>query len=122
MAVVAAGRAAATRFQRLERWRAADLLRAELETGRTHQIRVHLAHIGHPVVGDLVYGGGQPAISGPDRGWARQLAGRVPRQFLHAAQLVFMHPRTGQPMSFESPLPPPLAEAAEWARQSSLPS
>jgi len=122
MAVVAAGRAAATRFERLERWRAADLLRAELETGRTHQIRVHLAHIGHPVVGDRLYGPSGISISGPDRRWAQQLAGQVPRQFLHATQLQFTHPRTGEPLSFESPLPPALAAAAEWARDSSRPS
>jgi 23S rRNA pseudouridine1911/1915/1917 synthase len=122
MAVIDSGRPAATRFQRLERWRAADLLRAELETGRTHQIRVHLAHIGHPVVGDTVYGSARPAISGPDRSWAAQFARRVPRQFLHAAELRFTHPRTGEQLAFESPLPPPLAEAAEWARESSRPS
>ncbi|MDQ3555505.1 MAG: RluA family pseudouridine synthase, partial [Gemmatimonadota bacterium] len=56
MAVVPEGRRAVTRFRRLERWPAAELLAAELETGRTHQIRVHLLHIGHPVVGDAVYG------------------------------------------------------------------
>jgi 23S rRNA pseudouridine1911/1915/1917 synthase len=116
MAVLPDGRRAVTRLERLERWQAADLLRAELETGRTHQIRVHLAHIGHPVVGDRTYG---PAavrgISGPDRHWASELARRVERQFLHAAELRFMHPRTGEPMRFEAPLPPDLAEAAEWA-------
>jgi len=118
MAVLATGRPSATRFQRLERWRAADLLRAELETGRTHQIRVHLAHIGHPVVGDPLYGPGRLTISGPDRGWALQLARLLPRQFLHAAQLSFTHPRTGEALAFESPLPPALAAAAEWARDS----
>ena len=122
MAVVAGGRMAATRFERLERWRAADLLRAELETGRTHQIRVHLAHIGHPVVGDPLYGPLRPPISGPDRRWAKQLADQLPRQFLHAAQLQFTHPRTGAALSFESELPPVLAAAAEWARDSSRPS
>ncbi|NJD09235.1 MAG: RluA family pseudouridine synthase [Gemmatimonadetes bacterium] len=121
MAVVASGRAAATRFQRLERWRAAELLRAELETGRTHQIRVHLAHIGHPVVGDPLYGPARPPGSGPDRGWAVQLAKRVPRQYLLAAQLHFTHPRTGAALSFESALPDVLAEAAAWARETSLP-
>ena len=122
MAVVAGGRPAATRFQRLERWRAADLLQAELETGRTHQIRVHLAHIGHPVVGDPLYGPARLSISGPDRGWALQLSKRVPRQFLHAAQLHFAHPRTGVALKFESPLPAALAEAADWARETSRPS
>lgn len=122
MAVVPEGRPAATRFRRLERWRAVDLVRAELETGRTHQIRVHLAHIGHPVVGDATYGPQKLKISGPDRGWAQQFARRVPRQFLHAAELHFLHPGTGQPMDFSSPLPEPLAAAADWARESSGPS
>ncbi|MBI4410745.1 MAG: RluA family pseudouridine synthase [Gemmatimonadetes bacterium] len=120
MAVVAGGRAAVTHFRRLERWRAADFLRAELETGRTHQIRVHLAHIGHAVVGDRTYGAAaERGMSGPDRTWARDFARRLPRQFLHAAELRFRHPRTGEPLHFESPLPTDLAAAAEWARRTS---
>jgi 23S rRNA pseudouridine1911/1915/1917 synthase len=117
MAVVQDGRSARTHFRRLERWRAADLLRAELETGRTHQIRVHLLHAGHPVVGDRTYAvGREKNISGPDRAWAAGLAKRVPRQFLHAAELRFTHPRTGEPLRFESSLPADLAAAADWAR------
>lgn len=120
MAVVEGGRPALTRFQRLERWRGADLLRAELETGRTHQIRVHLASIGHPVVGDSVYGAAAGrGIGGVVRGWAREFAGRVPRQFLHAAELGFVHPRTGARLHFSSPLPSDLAAAAAWARETS---
>jgi 23S rRNA pseudouridine1911/1915/1917 synthase len=117
MAVVEGGRRAVTHFRRLERWRAADLLRAELETGRTHQIRVHLLHVGHPVVGDRTYAAGRErGFSGEDRRWAAALARRVPRQFLHAAELRFRHPRTGEEMSFQAPLPGELAAAAEWAR------
>jgi 23S rRNA pseudouridine1911/1915/1917 synthase len=117
MAVTPEGRAARTRFRVLERWRAAELLEAELETGRTHQIRVHLAHIGHPVVGDRIYGAGaERGISGPGRAWAAALARRVPRQFLHAAELAFEHPRTGERLAFRSPLPPELEAAARWAR------
>jgi 23S rRNA pseudouridine1911/1915/1917 synthase len=120
MGVVADGRHARTHFRRLERWRAADLLRAELETGRTHQIRVHLLHLGHPVVGDATYAPGrEKAFGGPERAWAAAFAKRVPRQFLHAAELRFLHPRTGEAMRFEAPLPPDLATAAEWARESS---
>jgi 23S rRNA pseudouridine1911/1915/1917 synthase len=120
MAVVEGGRPALTRFRRLERWRGADLVRAELETGRTHQIRVHLAWLGHPVVGDELYGSGSwRGISGVARGWAQAFAKRVPRQFLHAAELRFRHPRTGAWLTFESPLPPELAAAAAWARQTS---
>lgn len=120
MAVAEGGRRAVTHFRREERWVAADLLAAELETGRTHQIRVHLAHVGHPVVGDPVYGGGGArGISGQGRGWAKALQARVPRQFLHARRLVFPHPRTGERIELESPLPPELAAAAEWASATS---
>ena len=117
MAVVATGRAARTRFKRLERWKGADLLKAELQSGRTHQIRVHLLSIGHPVVGDELYSpAGERGISGPAQKWARELARRTPRQFLHAAELAFRHPRTGEVMRFSSDLPTDLAAAAEWAR------
>lgn len=114
------GRPAVTHVRRLERWRAADLLEIRLETGRTHQIRVHLAHVGHPIVGDPVYGGGgERRTSGPDRHWARELAARVQRQFLHAAELRFRHPASGEAVTFRSELPADLAEAAAWARQTS---
>lgn len=119
MGIVPDGRPARTHFRRLERWRAADLLQAELETGRTHQIRVHLLHLGHPVVGDRTYAPDRArGFGGPERGWALALAKRVPRQFLHAAELRFLHPRTREEMRFASPLPPDLAAAAEWARGS----
>jgi 23S rRNA pseudouridine1911/1915/1917 synthase len=122
MAVVEDGRRAVTHVQRLERWRAADLLRVRLETGRTHQIRVHLASIGHPVVGDDTYGAGWVrGISGPVRAWAQELARRVPRQFLHAAELEFRHPRTGARMCLTAPLPADLAVVAEWASRTSGP-
>jgi 23S rRNA pseudouridine1911/1915/1917 synthase len=121
MAVVPDGRPARTRLLRLSRWRAADLLQAELETGRTHQIRVHLAHIGHAVVGDATYGAqAVRGMSGPDRKWALELARQVTRQFLHAAQLRFHHPRDGSAMHFESPLPPDLSGPAAWAESTSL--
>ncbi len=122
MAVVEGGRHAVTHFRRLERWRAADLVRAELETGRTHQIRVHLLHAGHPVVGDRTYAEGRErGFGGAERPWAQALARRTPRQFLHAAELRFAHPRTGEEMRFEAPLPPELAAAAEWARGGGAP-
>src|SRR5690606_16647118 len=101
----------------VERWRAAELIEVELETGRTHQIRVHLLHVGHPVVGDATYGSGRErGVSGPDRGWAASLAKRTPRQFLHAFRLRFDHPRTGTLLELEAPLPPDLGQVAEWAR------
>jgi 23S rRNA pseudouridine1911/1915/1917 synthase len=115
MAVLANGRPARTHLRRLARWPAADLVRVELETGRTHQIRVHLAHIGHPVVGDTVYGSGaERGVSGQYRRWAAELARRVTRQFLHAAELDFAHPRTGAQMHFAAPLPPDLQTVMEW--------
>ncbi|HEY0672507.1 MAG TPA: RluA family pseudouridine synthase [Longimicrobiales bacterium] len=120
MAVVPTGRAALTRFTRLERWKGADLLKAELQSGRTHQIRVHLLSIGHPVVGDELYSpAGERGISGPAQKWARELARRTPRQFLHAAELAFRHPRSGEVMRFHSELPEDLSPAAEWARGAS---
>lgn len=96
MAVVQTGRVARTDFVRLARFASADLLRAHLHTGRTHQIRVHLASVGHPVVGDDTYGGGG----------GRRLAGLPPRRhFLHAAWLRFHHPVTGVLIDLRSPLP-----------------
>jgi 23S rRNA pseudouridine1911/1915/1917 synthase len=120
MAVVATGRRALTHFRRLERWAGAELVRCELETGRTHQIRVHLQHLAHPVVGDKLYAlGRESMVASQQLPWARALARRVPRQFLHAAELRFKHPITGAEMQFEAPLPPDLAAAADWARGNS---
>jgi 23S rRNA pseudouridine1911/1915/1917 synthase len=102
MAIVNKGRPAKTDLIRLARFDAGDLLRAHLHSGRTHQIRVHLASIGHPVMGDDVYGGGG----------GRRVAGLPPkRHFLHAAWLAFNHPVTGKPLDFRSPLPEDLRRA-----------
>jgi 23S rRNA pseudouridine1911/1915/1917 synthase len=118
MAIVEGGRRAVTRFRRVERWPAADLLQAQLETGRTHQIRVHLLSTGHPVVGDALYGADrQRGFSGATRGWALELARRTPRQFLHAAELRFNHPLSGVELRFEAPLPADLSAVASWARE-----
>ena len=104
------GRTARTRYRVVEAWgTAASLLHCALETGRTHQIRVHLTHIGHPVIGDRTYGR-VPArhIGGlPDA--ARRALDGLERQFLHAATLEFRHPSTGASLRFESPLPVDLA-------------
>ena len=99
MAVVVDGKSARTRYEVLAEYGTpaeASSLECRLESGRTHQIRVHLAAIGHPVVGDGTYGGIRHGIS-------------TPRPFLHAAELEFVHPGTGEPMSFTSPLPDDLA-------------
>ena len=102
MAIVQGGRAARTDFVRLARFDSADLLRAHLHSGRTHQIRVHLASIGHPVVGDDSYGGG---------GGRRLVALPPHRHFLHAAWLKLRHPVTGDMLDLRAPLPPELVES-----------
>ena len=119
IAVSPDGRAALTRVRVRERWERADLLDVSLRTGRTHQIRVHLAHIGHPVVGDAVYGSGwERGMGGPSRSWAMELSRRTPRLFLHAAELAFDHPVDGRPMRFHAPLANDLSDVATWARGS----
>ncbi|MCH7891777.1 MAG: RNA pseudouridine synthase, partial [Gemmatimonadetes bacterium] len=118
MAVVGKGRQAVTRFRVVERWIGAELLRVALGTGRTHQIRVHLAHIGHPVVGDTLYGlGWERGMGGKARKWAKTLSQRVERQFLHSWRLSFEHPVSGEAMRFEVPLPTDLQACVEWARR-----
>ena len=91
MAVVAGGRFARTRYRVVERTRTHTLLRCDLETGRTHQVRVHLAALGYPVAGDDVYGGREAGVRRP---------------MLHAWRLRLRHPRTGAEMSFEAAPPP----------------
>jgi len=117
MAVVEGGRRAVTRYRVREDWPSAQLLDVALKTGRTHQIRVHTAHRGHPVVGDALYGaGGARGVSGAARRWAAELDRRVGRQFLHAAELAFEHPVTGERIHLEAPLPEDLASVVRWAR------
>lgn len=107
MAVVgeAKGRHAVTHYRTLERPQGASLLECRLETGRTHQIRVHLSHIGHPLIGDPVYGRGHGARVSKIPLASREAVRGFSRQALHAAVLGFDHPVTGEPLSFESPLP-----------------
>ena len=93
MAVVPSGRRAVTHWEVVARYPGVTHLRCRLETGRTHQIRVHMAHIGHPILGDTVYGAKKPVPG---------LTG----QCLHAAGLRFVHPRTGEPVELHCPLPP----------------
>jgi len=118
MAVVEGGREAVTRVRVKEDWKAAQLLEVSLKTGRTHQIRVHLEHIGHPVVGDQLYGvGWERGMGGTNSGWARDLQRMVCRHFLHAWSSSFAHPDSGEQMAFEAPLPSELENVAEWARR-----
>jgi 23S rRNA pseudouridine1911/1915/1917 synthase len=112
MAVLPEGRPARTDAFVVARFGSVDLLRLELHTGRTHQIRVHLEHAGHPVVGDPVYaGGGSRRISGTARREAEALEQATPRQALHAAALAFRHPATGEPMEFQADWPADLRPA-----------
>jgi 23S rRNA pseudouridine1911/1915/1917 synthase len=104
MAVQAGGRQAVTHFTVRERYRAHCLLDVRLETGRTHQIRVHMAHIRHPLVGDPVYGGRMALPGGICESLEQALRG-FRRQALHARRLSFEHPVSGEPMVFEAPLP-----------------
>ena len=107
MAVVSGGgKVALTRYRTAQAWfPVATLLHCTLATGRTHQIRVHLASIGHPLVGDPVYLRRVPAAAKSAPPALRQALLDFPRQALHAARLGFDHPRTGERLSFETPLP-----------------
>jgi 23S rRNA pseudouridine1911/1915/1917 synthase len=100
-AVVADGKASITHYEVLEAFRAASLVQVDLETGRTHQIRVHFSALRHPCVGDLTYGA-DPVL-------ARRLG--VQRQWLHAVRLAFEHPATDERVEFTSDYPPDLADA-----------
>ena len=103
MSAVAGGRSAVTDYAVEESLRHASLLRLRLRSGRTHQIRVHLKHLGHPIIGDPLYSG--PQWRGiPDKRIQKAIAA-FPRQALHAARLTIPHPRSGELMTFESPLP-----------------
>lgn len=104
MAVRSDGREAITHFRIAKRYRAHTLVRVQLETGRTHQIRVHLAHIGYPIIGDPVYGGRRRLPAGCSSALATVL-GAFPRQALHAARLALTHPTTGRELEWEAPVP-----------------
>ncbi|MQL52945.1 RluA family pseudouridine synthase [Desulfofundulus thermobenzoicus] len=103
MAVVAGGRRAVTHYTVRERFGQYTLLELKLETGRTHQIRVHMAHLGHPLVGDLKYGPARPHFG-------------LQGQFLHAAVLGFVHPGTGEYLEFIAPLPEELQRVLDKLR------
>jgi 23S rRNA pseudouridine1911/1915/1917 synthase len=104
MAVRADGRPAITHYRVAQRFRAHTLVRVTLETGRTHQIRVHLAHLGFPVVGDRLYGGRRRIPAGCTSALASALR-EFPRQALHAARLALRHPLTGRELQWQAALP-----------------
>jgi 23S rRNA pseudouridine1911/1915/1917 synthase len=99
-------REAVTLYKVKERFADATLVEVEIKTGRTHQIRVHMAHLGHPVLGDSTYGGAK----------AQQAGRSIPRQMLHAESLSLLHPETGHPMTFSAPPPPDMARVIEALR------
>jgi 23S rRNA pseudouridine1911/1915/1917 synthase len=113
------GRAARTSWAVEERFDGAALLRVRIHTGRTHQIRVHLASIGHPVAGDAVYGGTRTPPS--RRAAAREVLASLDRPALHSARLSFTHPATGERVTFASPLPKDVAGTLERLRAAAGP-
>ena len=121
MWVTDTGRAARTDAFVVARFGSCELLRLELHTGRTHQIRVHLEHVGHPVVGDPVYaGGGSRRIQGAPRALADRIERATPRQALHAAGLAFRHPASGEPLQFRAEWPADLMPALRLAAGSEV--
>jgi 23S rRNA pseudouridine1911/1915/1917 synthase len=109
MAVVQGARSARTHYRVVERFTGASLVELRLETGRTHQIRVHMAYVGHPVLGDEVYGGASAQF-------VRRHPALFDGQMLHAVRLSFTHPRTGEAMSFEAPPPENFERCVELLR------
>jgi len=105
MALVAhGGKPAVTHYRTLKSYKTASVVECRLETGRTHQIRVHMAHIGHPLVGDPAYGLKRLPKDAPE------LAKSLPRQALHATLVTFLHPVTNMEMCYSSPVPNDIAE------------
>ncbi len=104
------GKHAVTHFRTLENFTAESLVECTLETGRTHQVRVHMTHIGHPLIGDATYGNRQKSyLIGPNQS-------KFERQALHAAELGFIHPITGNKLKFESNLPEDMQELLSQLR------
>jgi len=116
MAVVHNGKEAVTHYRVLERFRAHTLVKLNLETGRTHQIRVHMAYIHYPLVGDPLYGGRLHIPQGCNPRFAEVLR-QFKRQALHAARLGLIHPRTGEYMEWQAPLPGDMEQLITAARE-----
>jgi 23S rRNA pseudouridine1911/1915/1917 synthase len=116
MAVRENGKPAVTHYRVKEKFRAYTHLRLKLESGRTHQIRVHMSHINHPLVGDALYGGRPRLPKHASEDFINTLRG-FKRQALHAAQLTLMHPISGEEMTFKAPIPEDLVSLLEVVRE-----
>mgnify|MGYP002635208929 CR=1 FL=1 len=116
MAVQAKGKPAVTHFRVQQKYRAHSLIEVQLETGRTHQIRVHLAHLRHPLLGDQTYGG-RLAIARGTGAQLEQAIRHFKRQALHAFRLSFEHPVSGEALSFEAPLPDDFVKMKQCLKQ-----
>ncbi|MFW6021758.1 MAG: pseudouridine synthase, partial [Guyparkeria sp.] len=113
--VVPQGKPAVTHYRVVEQFGEHTWLRVRLETGRTHQIRVHMSHIRHPIVGDPVYGG-RPRLPPGAEGMLVDVLRDFGRQALHARRLTLTHPETGETLSLEAPLPEDMDELIELLR------
>jgi 23S rRNA pseudouridine1911/1915/1917 synthase len=113
------GKKAVTHYRRIEELTLVAKVEVTLETGRTHQIRVHMSHIGHPVVGDPTYGGRQRSVgrlTGSQKAAGRALLRAIGRQALHAQRLTFTHPRTQEQLSFDAPVPEDMVRLEQLLR------
>ncbi|MBB3141676.1 23S rRNA pseudouridine(1911/1915/1917) synthase RluD [Halomonas organivorans] len=115
-AVNASGKPAVTHYRVVERFRAHTHVRCKLETGRTHQIRVHLAHLRYPLIGDPVYGGRLKLPAGAGE-TLKEVLREFPRQALHARKLAFVHPASGETLSFRAALPDDLLMLLDFLRE-----
>ncbi|MPV86708.1 23S rRNA pseudouridine(1911/1915/1917) synthase RluD [Ostreibacterium oceani] len=109
MAITPGGKEAITHYHILQHFKGLTLIECQLETGRTHQIRVHMAHIRHPIIGDGLYSGRQRIPKGLDAETRERILG-FPRQALHARTLAFIHPSTGELMTFETEIPADMSD------------
>ena len=115
------GRHAVTHYEVLETYPKFARVQLTLETGRLHQIRVHLQHIGHPVAGDAVYGGEQRALNDADTGALKQALAQLKRQALHARLLGFEHPATSENLTFSAPMPKDMLTLLDALKQKAAP-
>lgn len=115
------GRHAVTHYEVLETYPKFARVQLTLETGRLHQIRVHLQHIGHPVAGDPIYGGEQRAINDADTGALKHAFAQLKRQALHARLLGFEHPATGENLTFSAPMPKDMLTLLDALKEKTVP-